>query len=172
MINAITFNIVLASPRSYGDGDPYVVMFQSDANKVKMWHKSPWSHYFFMLTLPVDAATAPIIIGGTPSKRTRGAAIKQVILAVADEEADRVLWWKLWHPRLPRDLYIKQRKPLFLYIHLLLQVSYAMLVGVCTAITWNFGGPGGESWTGTWIYVEAKGPKWTVMDEDEMPFVS
>ena len=47
------------------------------------------------IPVPVDAATAPIKIDGTPSMRTRAAAIKQVILAVADEEADRVLWWKL-----------------------------------------------------------------------------
>lgn len=55
------------------------------------------THYSFLLNsvaAPVDAATAPINIDGTPSMKMRGAAIKQVILAVADEEADRVLWWK------------------------------------------------------------------------------
>ncbi len=46
------------------------------------------------MALPVDAATAPINTDGTPSMKMRGAAIKQVILAVVDEEADRVLWWK------------------------------------------------------------------------------
>lgn len=40
--------------------------------------------------VPVDAATAPINTDGIPSMKMKGAAIKQMILAVADEEADSV----------------------------------------------------------------------------------
>lgn len=54
-------------------------------------------HYSFLLNAvaaPVDAAAAPIKTDGSPSMIKSGAAIKQVILAVVEEEADRVLWWK------------------------------------------------------------------------------
>jgi len=47
------------------------------------------------LAVPVDAATAPIRQDGIPRIMTRGAAVKQAILAVVEEAADRVLWWKL-----------------------------------------------------------------------------
>lgn len=52
--------------------------------------------------VPVDAAAAPINTDGIPSTKISGAAIKQVILAVFDDEADKVLWWKSWYPRLPK----------------------------------------------------------------------
>ena len=47
---------------------------------------------FNSITVPVDAATAPIRTDGIPNTRRRGAAMKQVILAVNAEEADRILW--------------------------------------------------------------------------------
>lgn len=40
-----------ASPRSYGDGEPYMVIFQSDTRNVKIWHKSTWSHFSFLFIL-------------------------------------------------------------------------------------------------------------------------
>lgn len=43
---------------------------------------------------PVEAAAAPSRMGGIPSVGTMKAAAKQVILAVVDEAADKVLWWK------------------------------------------------------------------------------
>lgn len=52
--------------------------------------------------VPVEAATAPSRIGGMPSVGTMKAAAKQVILAVAEEAADSVLWWKFCRPRFPR----------------------------------------------------------------------
>lgn len=49
---------------------------------------------FISIAVPVDAATAPINTEGIPRMKMMGAAMKHVILAVADEEADKVLWWK------------------------------------------------------------------------------
>lgn len=49
---------------------------------------------FNSVVVPVDAAAAPINTDGIPSMKIMGAAMKHVILAVADEEAERVLWWK------------------------------------------------------------------------------
>lgn len=46
------------------------------------------------IVTPIDAPTAPITTEGIPNMKMRGAAIKQMILAVSDEEADSVLWWK------------------------------------------------------------------------------
>lgn len=44
--------------------------------------------------LPVEAAAAPSSTGGIPNIGKRKAATKHVILAVAVEDADKVLWWK------------------------------------------------------------------------------
>lgn len=44
--------------------------------------------------LPVDAAPAPSSIGGIPNTSMTKAAAMQETLAVAEEEADRILWWK------------------------------------------------------------------------------
>lgn len=57
----------------------------------------------------VDAATAPRSIGGMPNEGTMNAAVKQVILAVAEEAADSVLWWKFWRPRFPKPLEDKKK---------------------------------------------------------------
>jgi hypothetical protein len=37
-----------------------------------------------------------------PRVGTMKAAAKQQVLAVADEDADNVLWWKFCRPRLPK----------------------------------------------------------------------
>lgn len=42
--------------------------------------------------VPVDAATAPISTGGIPRTMTTPAAMKQIILAVAVELEESVLW--------------------------------------------------------------------------------
>lgn len=47
-----------------------------------------------VIFLPVDAAAAPIRIVGIPKRNKTKAAAKQVIFALAVEEADSVLWWK------------------------------------------------------------------------------
>lgn len=49
---------------------------------------------FILCSILVDAATAPTSMGGMPNVGTMNAAAKQVILAVAEEAADSVLWWK------------------------------------------------------------------------------
>lgn len=52
------------------------------------------AHSSFLLNAivaPVDAAAAPINTDGSPSIIKRGAAIRQVNRAVAEEEAERVL---------------------------------------------------------------------------------
>lgn len=41
-------------------------------------------------------------MGGIPNVGTMSAAAKQVILAVAEEAADSVLWWKFWRPKFPK----------------------------------------------------------------------
>lgn len=77
-------------------------MFQSDIKtKINTFSKMNWHSFtlfhtflFNSIVVPVDAATAPIKTEGIPSMKMRGAAIKQMILAVSDEEADSVLWWK------------------------------------------------------------------------------
>lgn len=46
------------------------------------------------LSVPVDAAAAPSRIGGIPNTSKKIAATKHVSLVVANEEADKVLWWK------------------------------------------------------------------------------
>lgn len=51
-------------------------------------HISHWES-----VIPVDAATAPISIDGVPNTNMQKAAAKDVIWAVAEEEADKVLWW-------------------------------------------------------------------------------
>ncbi len=43
-------------------------------------------------------------MGGIPNVGTMNAAAKQVILAVADDAADSVLWWKFWRPKFPKPL--------------------------------------------------------------------
>ena len=42
----------------------------------------------------MEEAAAPISIGGIPNTRMRKAAAKHVNLALAEEEADKILWWK------------------------------------------------------------------------------
>lgn len=44
-----------------------------------------------------------------PNVGTMNAAAKQVILAVAEEAADSVLWWKFCRPKFPKPLE-RQRK--------------------------------------------------------------
>lgn len=57
---------------------------------------------FISSSVPVEAATAPSRMGGMPSVGTMKAAAKQVILAVEEEAAESVLWWKFCRPRFPR----------------------------------------------------------------------
>lgn len=52
--------------------------------------------------VPVDAAAAPIRIGGIPNTSRIIEATTHVTLAVVKEEAARVLWWRHWNPILPR----------------------------------------------------------------------
>lgn len=47
---------------------------------------------YSICSILVEAAAAPINTEGIPCTKMMGAAMKQVILAVDDEEADRVLW--------------------------------------------------------------------------------
>lgn len=52
----------------------------------------------------MDDAAAPSSRGGTPNTSGKTpAAEKQVIFALTDEEADKVLWWKHWYDRPPSD---------------------------------------------------------------------
>lgn len=60
--------------------------------------------------LHVDAAAAPSSIGGIPNTSMRKEAAKHVILAVARETADSVLWWKDWYDKLPRAFNINQQQ--------------------------------------------------------------
>ena len=43
-------------------------------------------------------------MGGIPNVGTMNAAAKQVILAVVEEAADSVLWWKFCRPKFPKPL--------------------------------------------------------------------
>lgn len=45
-----------------------------------------------------------------PSVGTINAAAKQVILAVDEDEADSVLWWKFWSPKFPKPFDERKRE--------------------------------------------------------------
>ena len=76
----------------------------------------PWANLNFLVNsmkvwvTPVDAATAPRSMGGMPNVGTMNAAVKHVILAVAEEEADSVLWWKFWSPKFPKPFKGKKKE--------------------------------------------------------------
>lgn len=57
-----------------------------------------------LLLLPVDATAAPSSVGGIPNISNTKPAMMHVILAVAGEEADNTLWWKIWVPDPRSDL--------------------------------------------------------------------
>lgn len=54
-----------------------------------------------LLSLPVDAAAAPISTRGIANVRIRPAAAVVMILTVVSDLADKILWWKHWYPRPP-----------------------------------------------------------------------
>lgn len=100
-----------ASPRSYGDGEPYEVRFQSGAGAQRTFRRfrvhgrlcappptrrlaQVLYHLHSLQTLPVEDTAAPSRTGGTPKTRRTKAATVHVSLAVAEEDAARVLWWK------------------------------------------------------------------------------